>query len=260
MTGEAAPAMMNVTRVDPGPPWLPVEAHASVGSTNAVAASDPRAWRVVVADEQTAGRGRLGRPWVTSPGEALAVSVVLPHVDGMPLGWVPLLAGLAVREAVHAASGLECVLKWPNDVLVPSDGDRKLAGILCEWTQGGVVVGVGVNVSSPRARLPLPSATSVRAAGGGEVTREALLTAYLRALARWHTDLAARPAAVHDAYRAACATIGREVVIHAPDRERRGRARDVDAAGRLVVESEEGIWSVTAGDVVHVRAAPGLGG
>ena len=120
-------------------------------------------------------------------GSALAVSTVVPlsamSASGMPLGWLPLAAGLAVVEAVADACGARVGLKWPNDVLVPSDDDRKLAGILCEWTPAGVVVGVGINVDTPRAGLPLDTATSLRACGHPGVAREVLLTAYLARLA-----------------------------------------------------------------------------
>lgn len=253
MADDATPGMLDIARVHPAGSWLPIEAFGTIDSTNAELARRPLPWRVVVAEEQTVGRGRMGRPWVTTPGTALAVSALLPHGDAVPLGWVPLAAGLAVRAAIAGASGLATALKWPNDVLVPGDGDRKVAGILCEWTPTGVVVGAGVNVWAPRADLPLDSATSVAASGGGEVCREVLLAAYLTSLADHHERLAGEPDRVRADYRAACATLGRDVVIIGAGGDRRGRAVDVDAEGRLVVDSNGEVWSVTAGDVVHVR-------
>ena len=89
---------------------------------------------------------------------------------------------------MEEVAGVATSLKWPNDVLVPADGDRKLAGILCEWSAEGVVVGTGLNVDTAREDLPLDTATSLRAAGAPGVDRNALLTAYLRHLARLLRD------------------------------------------------------------------------
>lgn len=239
--------------VHPGSPWLPVRLLGEVDSTNAVLTADPVPWSVVVAERQTRGRGRLGRSWVTTPGDSLAVSVVVP-ADGMPLGWVPLLAGLALADAITGTAGIEATLKWPNDVLLPGDGDRKVAGILCEWTPRGVVVGVGVNVGRAAGDLPLDTATSVRAAGG-EVTREALLTAYLRRLAALVADHRADPDGVRGRYAARCATLGSTVVVHEPTTDRHGVAMAVDAEGRLVLRTDSGRHVVSAGDVVHLRPA-----
>ena len=248
---------IDATLVTPGPPWAPIEVHDEVGSTNSLLTAAPVPWRVISAERQSAGRGRLARPWVTSPGTALAVSVCLPSTPGMPLGWVPLIAGLALAEAIAETAGIPAALKWPNDVLLPGDGNRKVAGILCEWVavgDGGVVVGSGVNVHQTRDQLPLDTATSVRAAGG-ETTREALLTAYLRHLALLHGDLAFDPEAVRTRYAAACRTLGATVVVHEPGGDRRGVATEVDRDGRLCLRTDAGPYAVSAGDVVHVRPA-----
>ena len=123
-----------------------------------------------------------GRAWTTTPGTSLAVSVLVPPSASGP-SWVPLFTGLAVHRAVSQVAGVATALKWPNDVLVPADDDRKLAGILCEWTADGVVAGLGLNVDTARADLPLDTATSLRAVGAPGVDRAALLTAYLVHLA-----------------------------------------------------------------------------
>ena len=117
--------------------WTAVDVVASTGSTNAdllaraVAAPDAPEGQVLVAEEQTAGRGRLGRSWTSVPGASLTFSVLLrpAPVQAGRRGWLPLMTGVAVASAVRAVAGLDAVLKWPNDVLV---GDRKLAGILAE--------------------------------------------------------------------------------------------------------------------------------
>lgn len=245
---------LGAVSVTPGDPWLPVEVHERVGSTNDLVREDPRPWRVVVADVQESGRGRLGRTWTTTPGTALAVSVLVPE-PASGAGWVPLLAGLALHRAVAEVSGVATALKWPNDVLVPGDGDRKLAGLLCEWTPAGVVVGAGVNVDTAREDLPLDTATSLRAAGAPGTDRTSLLEAYLRHLAAVLREDTGPDGASVAAYRAACSTVGRDVEVHAPDGTvREGRATGVDAEGRLTVRTETGTSSVSAGDVVHVRS------
>src|SRR5882724_9521826 len=116
-------------------PWTAIEIVRQTGSTNtdllARAASGAAEGLVLVAEEQTAGRGRLGRPWETPPGTALALSVLL-RPAGVPAarhGWLPLIAGISVAAATRAVSGVDARLKWPNDVLI---GDGKLAGILAE--------------------------------------------------------------------------------------------------------------------------------
>jgi BirA family biotin operon repressor/biotin-[acetyl-CoA-carboxylase] ligase len=240
--------------VTPGDPWGPVEVFDRLGSTNDEVRARPRTWRVVVAEVQDAGRGRLGRAWTTTPGTALAVSVLVPPPPSGP-SWVPLLAGVAVHRAVEEVAGVVTALKWPNDVLVPGDEDRKLAGVLCEWTEDGVVVGMGLNVDTARGDLPLDTATSLRAAGAPDVDRATLLTAYLVHLARVLAEDTGPGGTAQTAYVAACATVGREVEVHEPGGSvRQGVATGVDDAGRLTVRSAEGRFAVSAGDVIHVRS------
>lgn len=239
--------------VTPGGRWsLPVVLDR-VGSTNDVVRADPRPWSVVVADVQESGRGRLGRAWTTTPGTALAVSVLVP-APASGASWVPLFAGLAVHRAVADVGGPATTLKWPNDVLVPGDGDRKLAGVLCEWLAAGVVVGVGINVDTDRADLPLDTATSLRAAGVPGIDRNTLLTAYLRRLEEVLDADSGPFGPSAAAYREACSTVGRDVEVHEPGGTvRQGGATGVDAAGRLTVRTDAGAVPVSAGDVVHVR-------
>lgn len=244
---------MDASLITPGPPWLPVEVHDSLDSTNAELARDPRLWRVVTAEEQRRGRGRLDRAWTTTPGTSIAASVLVPRPRTAPLGWIPLVVGLALRNAVTEVSGVEISLKWPNDLLVPADGDRKLAGILSELTPDGVVVGTGINIDQERTDLPVDTATSLRLAGAPGVDRESVLTAYLRSLAALLRDLDDDAYAVRSAYAAACGTLGRTVVAHLPNAEVRGVATEVDADGRLCLTTDNGPYAVAAGDVVHVR-------
>jgi BirA family biotin operon repressor/biotin-[acetyl-CoA-carboxylase] ligase len=242
----------------PGSPWSGVDLHPALGSTNAEAARLARPWHVVVTDHQQAGRGRLGRGWETPPRTSVTLSVLLPAPEH-GRGWVPLLTGLAVLRAVEQVAGLGARLKWPNDVLLPTDGDRKVCGILCELQPAGVVVGVGINVSQTREELPVDTATSLALAGAPGVDRHALVVALLGQLAAVHSALtggAGGREAAQAAYRDACVTIGSHVDLHlggaAP---RRVQAVGVDDEGRLVVRGDGQEYAVAAGDVVHVRPA-----
>ena len=254
--------------------WTDLRVSASTGSTNADAAAAARAGApeglIVVTDEQTAGRGRLGRAWATPPRTALAVSVLLrpPPVPPARWGWLPLLAGLAVLDAVDA-TGVQARLKWPNDVLV---GDRKLAGILAERVAGvgacadGVVIGMGVNVSLTAEELPVETATSLLIEQAHVLDRDPLLRALLRALGRryeaWRSVLgdvggiADGGDGTREAYLGACSTLGRTVRVELPGGAVvAGQARDVDPEGRLVLDAagEQRPVIVASGDVVHVR-------
>jgi BirA family biotin operon repressor/biotin-[acetyl-CoA-carboxylase] ligase len=219
-----------------------VEVLESAGSTNEVVAARARggepAGLCVVAEEQTAGRGRLDRTWVSPPRAGLTFSVLLRPVTAQ-LGWVPLLGGLAVVKALRERAEVDAALKWPNDVLV---GERKVAGLLAEAVDGAVVLGVGLNVTTHAGELPHAAATSLLIEGARTTDRDTLLRAVLRALSVTDAD---RPA-----YREACTTIGRRVQVHVPGGEVvEGLAEDVDAEGRLVVDGTP----YAAGDVVHLR-------
>jgi BirA family biotin operon repressor/biotin-[acetyl-CoA-carboxylase] ligase len=157
-------------------------------------------------------------------------------------------------------TGLDAALKWPNDVLL---GDAKAAGILVERVDAPAgpvaVVGVGLNVSSTRDELPVPTATSLLLAGAGPVDREALLREVLAAFAERFTAWCAvggDPArGLRASYQQACTTLGREVRVELPGGPPlQGRAVGVDEAGRLEVLSDGRVHPVGAGDVVHVRS------
>lgn len=250
MTDEGRWPALDVSLVAPDP-WEPVELIEQTPSTNAVLLADPRPWRVVVAERQTSGRGRLDRRWVSEPGLGLTLSCVLP-ADGIPLGWIPLLAGVAVCRALESTAGVDAVLKWPNDVLLPADQERKVAGILCEWTPVGVVVGVGVNIHSPREALPVEHATSV-ALVGGDTTRTAMLAAFLREFAAGAASFRRDAVSGRTGYVSRCVTVGREVVVEEPHARRSGLATGVDSEGRLEIHTSDGEVVIAAGDVIHVR-------
>lgn len=249
-----------------GPPFIlqaPVVRHGVLGSTNdeclRLAAAGALEGAVVVADRQTAGRGRNGRAWVSPPGVGLYASLLLrpAGTDGLTL--LPLLAGVAAAEAIRAVADCEAFLKWPNDVLV---ADRKVAGILVEADLAPavvVVLGLGVNVDTPAEALPpraLYPASSLRLETGRPVDRDALLAAWRERVARWlapwrggdSAELLARWSEL-DALR------GRDVCVAGADGgEVRGRDEGVDADGALRVRTADGrVIPVVAGDVLRAR-------
>ncbi len=251
--------------------WRSLEVAGEVGSTNAVlagralggeAADGAPEGAVLVAEHQSAGRGRLDRTWVSPPRAGLTVSVLLrPDVPAARRAWLPLLTGVALAEAVGEVSGVRTSLKWPNDLLA-ADG-AKLAGILAEATGGAVVVGTGLNVSTRREELP-PTATSLSVVTGAPVDRAPLLLAYLRALEQRYlawTAALGDPVATGLAadYLARCSTVGADVTVTLPDgSELAGTATGVDWDGRLVLRtgSDSGGDTVelASGDVRHVRS------
>ena len=246
-----------------GTRWRP-EVLAASPSTNAVVAARLRAGEpeglVVVADHQTAGRGRLDRTWVTPAGAALTFSVLLTP-DEVPVArwpWLPLLTGVAVAEGVRRTVGVDVALKWPNDVLAD---DRKVCGILVERVEcprrAGAVVGVGINVSQTPEELPVPTATTLERAAGRTVDRVALLAGVLDALTErydaWRAA-GAQPMDLHSAYTELCDTLGRTVRVRLPSGEDlTGQAVRIDADGRLVVRTARGETALGAGDVIHLR-------
>lgn len=228
------------------------------GSTNADAAVLARAGAssgtVIVADHQTAGRGRLGRRWEAPPGTSVAMSVIWrPNVEVSRWAWLSLVTGWAVAEAIRGLTGLKAGVKWPNDVLID---DRKIAGILAELVQTpaglACVMGIGVNTWLRADQLPVPTATSLLLAGA-PVRNEDLMDAVLRQLdqayQRWDRGDDFRPVV-----RERCLTIGRRVRVLLPAADQvTGLAVDLDAEGRLIVDVDGETRPFAAGDVVHLR-------
>lgn len=248
-----------------GSRWTQVDVVQESPSTNASlverAASDGGDGLVLVAEHQTAGRGRLDRTWTTPPRAAITMSALV-RPAGVPLSrwpWISLLSGLAVAAAVRQVADVGAMLKWPNDVVVD---DRKLAGLLVERVEGAfgpaAVIGVGLNVSTTRAELPTPYATSLALEGATTTDRPTLVKAILRRLdgllAQWEGGAGRPSIELQNAYRAACATVGQQVRLEVHGRETvDGVAVGIDESGRLLVHTESGEVAFAAGDVVHVR-------
>lgn len=248
-----------------GPQWH-VRLHSAAESTNALAAAAPERGLVVVADHQTAGRGRLGREWVTPAGAALTFSAVVdPVVDDEWWPLVPLVAGYAVARVVGGS------VKWPNDVLLHG---QKVCGILVERVHvrahGGekplAVVGIGINVDQTAEELPVSTASSL-ALLGLPWDRTELFGRVLHDLRLWVGVTMGEPTTFVANFRGLCDTLGRAVRVDLPDGSvLEGVAEGIDDHGRLLVaplRRETGpprpalleTRAVAAGDVVHVRPA-----
>ncbi|WP_432843630.1 biotin--[acetyl-CoA-carboxylase] ligase [Dactylosporangium sp. CA-092794] len=250
--------------VVPGGLWTDLRVVEETGSTNADVTAAAREGApeglVIVAERQTAGRGRLGRQWQSPARAGIAVSVLLrPAVPVGRLGWLPLLAGVALTESVRRVARVDAYLKWPNDLLL--HGDRKTAGILAEAVgDGAVVVGIGLNTTLREPELPRPDATSLALGGAESTDRDPLLRALLRAMAEWYsrfTDHDGDPEAsgLREAYVFHCGTIGRRIRAELPGGGAlEGLATGVDGDGRLQVSDRFGtVHAIAAGDVVHAR-------
>jgi BirA family biotin operon repressor/biotin-[acetyl-CoA-carboxylase] ligase len=257
--------------------WREVRVVEETGSTNADLLAEARSGAaeglVLVAEAQTAGRGRMGRRWISPPRRALTFSVLLrPAVPAGLLGWLPLLAGVAVASALERTAGVDTRLKWPNDVLAD---DAKIAGILAERWGSAVVVGTGINVLQQRGELPVPTATSLLTAQAGQARgaepaegpadgadmRERLLTAVLDELGRWYRAWLDQPhpgdadgCGLRGEYLRRSATVGTPVTVMLPGGQNlAGTAAGIDTAGRLEIRNGTGLVQVSAGDVVHLR-------
>ncbi|MFG2541273.1 biotin--[acetyl-CoA-carboxylase] ligase [Streptomyces sp. NPDC048594] len=250
--------------------WRQVDVVQRTGSTNSdlvARAADEELGEgaVLVAEEQTAARGRLDRQWTAPPRSGLFFSVLLRPTE-VPVarwGWLPLLTGVAVATGLSRVAGVDTALKWPNDLLVTvGDEERKAGGILAERAGDGVVVGVGVNVTLRADELPVPQAGSLALAGAASTDRDPLLRGVLRSLEDWYgrwRSAEGDPLAsgLQETYAAGCATLGRVVRAELPgDRSLVGEAVAVDGDGRLVLATGAGVQEpVGAGDIVHLRSA-----
>ena len=281
-----APPSLDVTEIThavvrSGSLWREVRVVAETGSTNAdllaVAREGAREGVVLVAEAQTAGRGRMGRRWTSPPRAGLTFSVLLrPYgVPAALLGWITLLTGTAVAAALPTVAAVQPRLKWPNDVLV---GRGKLGGILAERSGSAVVVGIGLNVTQHLAELPeggtslrLETAAAQEGTGPDEAPgqdgdipadlRTRVLVAVLTALSQrylaWRDQFSpgdAEASGLRQEYLALCATLGREVTVTLPGgKSVSGTADGIDWAGRLEVGTAKETVLVSAGDVVHLR-------
>ncbi len=256
-------ALLRDELVGAGRPWRQLDVVAETGSTNAdliaraVGGTDIDG-SVLLAEYQSAGRGRHGRVWSAPPRAqiALSVGVAAASVPRSNWGWLPLAAGVAVADALTAVGGVAPGLKWPNDVLV--DGG-KLAGILAEVAAPApvVVLGLGLNVTLTADEAPDPAATSLLMLGSSATDRNMLARKILSELAlridAWRTAGGADGALVAD-YQHYSLTLGSRVRATLPGgREVVGTAHVVDETGRLCVDTGGETVAISAGDITHLR-------
>ena len=264
--------------LSPAGPLARLDVADEVESTNTALADElrvaPQSWPVpglLLAERQTAGRGRAGRSWTAPAGTSVTGTLVVrPAVPAASLGWLPLLAGLGVARALRTATGVRACLKWPNDLVVGGFAEcvagwgtwRKVGGILTEAVGAEVLIGIGINVAQRPDELPVPSATSLALAGAGRAERESVLVAAVVAVvAAIHRFAAAggdaRACGLADEVAACCVTLGRTVRVDLPGGGQLvGQASRLDEVGALVVRDDAGEHPVLAGDVLLVRSSP----
>ncbi|MGI8888247.1 MAG: biotin--[acetyl-CoA-carboxylase] ligase [Nocardioidaceae bacterium] len=254
--------------VTPGSLWTAIEVIEEAESTNALVADRARAGAdsglVVIAESQTAGRGRLDRTWSAPPRSGLTMSMLIrpDDIEASRWSWLPLLAGLAAAAAVRRQAGVEAGLKWPNDVMV---AERKLGGLLVERVETpghppAAVIGLGLNVSLRADELPVLTATSLALEGADTTDRSLLARAVLRNLEGLFVDWSRHGGdarhGLRTAYLQACMTIGQFVRVDISNAEPvEGRAVGIDVSGRLLVRSRGAQHVFGAGDVLHLRPA-----
>lgn len=236
-----------------------MESHTQIDSTNVRAlewaSQGAPHGATVIAEKQTAGRGRYGRPWVGGDGESLLFSVVVrPAVDPGRFGLIPLAAGLAVRDACESLPGLPAPrLKWPNDLLVQG---RKCAGVLVEsvipaGAPPWAVVGIGLNVNQTGFPDPVADrATSLRLASGRPIARPLLFAELLASLEERLNQTDAQPEGLVEAYLRALHGIDNKVLFRHPDgTESEGILRGISASGALRVERDGREEVFSAGEI-----------
>jgi len=210
---------------------------------------------VVIADEQTSGRGRLGRAWL-SPKGSLAMSIILkPSVSSLPQ--LVMIASLAVVRAIRKVAGLEAQIKWPNDILIK---EKKVCGILIESEVKGdrvnfAIIGIGVNVNidpSAFAEISL-LATSLSHELGKEVSKAELAGALLCELERLYLEAQAG-APIHREWQAQMETLGKWIQVRAGESVERGKAETVTEHGNLILRRANGsIAEIIVGDVTVIK-------
>lgn len=203
---------------------------------------------VISAEFQSAGRGRLERTFEAVPNSALLFSFYIsPKRPRSEWGFIAHLAALTMHEVISEGLPLKVNLKWPNDILI---GEKKVAGLLAQASDEGVIIGIGLNVAMTVDELPVGTATSLAIAGSRELNRNIILSKFLKLFegkfSAWETGVD-----FNESYSNVCSTLGKEVQIEVGGRANRtGIAKSINGFGALVLEDG---FEVNVGDVVHLR-------
>jgi BirA family biotin operon repressor/biotin-[acetyl-CoA-carboxylase] ligase len=244
-----------------------------LASTNAFALErakkDALPGTVILADRQTAGRGRLDRSWFSPAKSNIYGSLLLVHEATIQhLGWIPLMAGVAIAQALEQQTGIRIGLKWPNDLLI---GERKVGGVLCDSFRNArhhtcVVIGFGINVNLSQWEFPLElqtSATSLQIQCHRPVNREALIMKVITSLEKRWEDLRSNgPQSSLVEYKNWCITIGQPIQVQFPDGSQlEGLAHSIGELGQLRVisspsdstEHSARMRDVHSGEILHLR-------
>ena len=203
---------------------------------------------VIATEFQTAGRGRLDRTFDAAPGSALLFSFFIkPNRARSDWGFISHIAALSMQEVISQDHSSQVRLKWPNDVLI---GDKKVAGLLAQSTDDGVIIGIGVNVAMTTDELPVDTATSLLITGSKKIDRNLILGEFLNRF-QVNFELWENGADLVERYSAVCVTLGRKVQVEVAGRENRiGQAISINSVGALVLDDG---FEVNVGDVVHLR-------
>lgn len=239
--------------------WVKPLVFSQVTSTNDLVVQNfelaiPGSGVVVVANEQTHGRGRLDRSWSTPPGSGVAMSIGLAVDDfAAELSAIPLVVGVAIQSALSGFK-VNSTLKWPNDIVFIDEAVstepkmRKLGGVLVQLINNKLIIGIGINVDLAKSELPVEHATSLRIEGY-EVDRIELIGKVLEEINKFRTY----NNQWLSEYKKICSTIGKNIQVEKISGEKLiGEAVDVTSSGALVVKNLENLYQVTVGDVVHL--------
>lgn len=247
--------------------WLTPAVLAKVESTNRYVEQNlekiaPGKGLIVVADEQTQGRGRLDREWITSFGGGVAMSIGINVTDlQVELSAVPLITGLAAHRAL-ASFGVKSSLKWPNDIIFDdlksgginnqSGKVRKVGGILVQLISGNLIIGVGINVGLTVENLPNTSATSLKVEGY-DISRSDLIKRLVAEIQLFRSE----SKCWLSAYKAVCSTLNKNVhVTNFGGVELSGQVVDITESGALVLKNLENLYQITVGDIEHFSIVP----
>ena len=258
-----------LTHLPQGHPWAEtIHWFDSIGSTNTeakrLAAAGAPHGTVLIAGQQTAGRGRMGRSFHSPAGLGIYLSVILrPNCPPTELMHLTCAAAVAMCDAVESAAGFRPGIKWTNDLVC---GNRKLGGILTELSLGSygqvshAIIGIGINCLHTRTDFPedlQDMAGSLATVSPGPVDTAKVAAAMIESLYTMDRHLLSEKPAIMDRYRADCVTVGKEVSVHRFDEVRHGTALSVDDGGGLTVRFDDGQTETVAAGEVSIRGMYG---